>query len=104
MGRPVVIEHKGDRHPQVIIEDGAGKILDVHYLPAKARIEVNEGQQVQAGELLARQPEAAAVRRILPAVCRVLPKSLRHASPKNRQRWRKSAAVSNLRAINAAAR
>ena len=47
-GRPVVIEHKGDRHPQVIIEDAVGKILDVHYLPAKARIEVNEGQEVQA--------------------------------------------------------
>ncbi len=34
-GRPVVIEHKGDKHPQVIIEDSEGKILDVHYLPAK---------------------------------------------------------------------
>jgi DNA-directed RNA polymerase subunit beta' len=55
-GRPVVIEHKGDKHPQVIIEDESGKILDVHYLPAKARIEVNEGQKIQAGELLARQP------------------------------------------------
>ena len=58
-GRPVVVEHKGDKHPQVIIEDEAGKILDVHYLPAKARIEVDEGQKVQAGELLARQPRAA---------------------------------------------
>ncbi|OHB56399.1 MAG: DNA-directed RNA polymerase subunit beta' [Planctomycetes bacterium GWF2_50_10] len=58
-GRPVVIEHKGDRHPQVIIEDAVGKILDVHYLPAKARIEVNEGQEVQAGELLARQPRGS---------------------------------------------
>ena len=58
-GRPVVIEHKGDRHPQIIIEDVTGKILDVHYLPAKARIEVNEGQEVQAGELLARQPRGS---------------------------------------------
>ncbi|MBN1788692.1 MAG: DNA-directed RNA polymerase subunit beta' [Sedimentisphaerales bacterium] len=58
-GRPVVIEHKGDKHPQVIIEDEAGKILDVHYLPAKARIEVTEGQKIQAGELLARQPRGA---------------------------------------------
>ena len=55
-GRPVVIEHKGDKHPQVIIEDETGKILDVHYLPAKARIEVDEGQKIQAGQLLARQP------------------------------------------------
>ncbi len=54
----VVIEHKGDKHPQIIIEDANGKILDVHYLPAGARIEVVEGQGVQAGELLAHQPRA----------------------------------------------
>jgi len=58
VGRPVVIEHKGDKHPQIIIEDKEGKILDVHYLPAGARIEVNEGQGVQAGQLLAHQPRA----------------------------------------------
>jgi DNA-directed RNA polymerase subunit beta' len=59
VGRPVVIEHKGDKHPQIIIEDKEGKILDVHYLPAGARIEVNEGQGVQAGQLLAHQPRAS---------------------------------------------
>jgi len=57
-GRPIVIEHKGDKHPQIIIEDAKGKILDVHYLPAGARIEVTEGQKVQAGQLLAHQPRA----------------------------------------------
>ena len=54
--RYVVIEHKGEKHPRVVIEDKAGKILDFHYLPAKARIEVEEGQSVEPGELLARQP------------------------------------------------
>lgn len=58
ISKPVIIEHKGDRHPQIIIEDAEGKILDVHYLPAGARIEVTEGQQVQAGQLLAHQPRA----------------------------------------------
>ncbi len=58
IGKPVVIEHKGDKHPQIIIEDPDGKILDVHYLPAGARIEVGEGQSVQAGQLLAHQPRA----------------------------------------------
>jgi DNA-directed RNA polymerase subunit beta' len=58
VSRPVVIEHKGDKHPQIIIEDSSGKILDVHYLPAGARIEVAEGEQVQAGQLLAHQPRA----------------------------------------------
>jgi DNA-directed RNA polymerase subunit beta' len=59
-GKSVVIEHKGDKHPQIIIEDGQGKILDVHYLPAGARIEVTEGNSVQAGQLLAHQPRATA--------------------------------------------
>ncbi|MFP4104704.1 MAG: DNA-directed RNA polymerase subunit beta' [Phycisphaerae bacterium] len=54
--RLVVIEHKGDKHPRIVIEDKNGKILDFHYLPAKARIEVEEGQNVTAGRLLARQP------------------------------------------------
>jgi len=54
--RYVVIEHKGEMHPRIVIEDKSGKILDFHYLPAKARIEVDEGQTVRAGLLLARQP------------------------------------------------
>ena len=58
LGKPVVIEHKGDTHPQIIIEDSNGKILDVHYLPAGARIEVEQGQKVLAGQLLAHQPRA----------------------------------------------
>ncbi|MHC4191411.1 MAG: DNA-directed RNA polymerase subunit beta', partial [Planctomycetota bacterium] len=58
VGRPVVIEHKGDKHPQIIIEEASGKILDVHYLPAGARIEVVEDQKVRAGQLLAHQPRA----------------------------------------------
>ena len=58
IGRPVVIEHKGDRHPQIITEDADGKILDVHYLPAGVRIEVVEGEGVSAGQLLAHQPRA----------------------------------------------
>ncbi len=52
----VVIEHKGEMHPRIVIEGADGKILDFHYLPAKARIEVTEGQQIEAGHMLARQP------------------------------------------------
>ncbi len=58
-GRPIIIEHKGDKHPQIIIEDSEGKILDVHYLPAGARIEVDGGNKVQAGQLIAHRPRAA---------------------------------------------
>jgi len=56
----VVIEHKGEKHPQIVIEDESGKILDFHYLPAKARIEVKEGEQIKAGQMLARRPRQAA--------------------------------------------
>ncbi|NLF31958.1 MAG: DNA-directed RNA polymerase subunit beta', partial [Planctomycetes bacterium] len=54
--RYVVIEHKGEKHPRIVIEDEGGKVLDFHYLPSKARIEVSEGQVVKPGHLLARQP------------------------------------------------
>jgi len=54
--RLVVVPHKGSLNPRIIVEDENGKILDFHYLPAKARIEVEEGQHVAAGQLLARQP------------------------------------------------
>ena len=54
--RRMVMEHKGDLHPQVVLEDESGKILDFYYLPEKAYIEVNEGQTASAGTLLAKTP------------------------------------------------
>ena len=54
----VVIEHKGEKHPQIVIEDKEGNVLDYHYLPAKARIEVKEGQKILPGIEVARQPRA----------------------------------------------
>jgi DNA-directed RNA polymerase subunit beta' len=59
-GKMVVIEHKGERHPRITIVGSDGKILDFHYLPAKARIEMTNGQKVVAGQMLARQPREAA--------------------------------------------
>jgi DNA-directed RNA polymerase subunit beta' len=56
----VVVEHKGEKHPQVTIVDESGNILDFHYLPAKARIEVVDGSTIKAGQMLARQPRSAA--------------------------------------------
>lgn len=57
--RKTVIEHKGDLHPQIIIEDSTGKILDYYYIPERASIEALEGVQVQAGAVLAKQPREA---------------------------------------------
>ena len=56
----VVVEHKGEKHPQITIVDAQDNILDFHYLPAKARIEVPDGQPIKAGQMLARQPRSAA--------------------------------------------
>jgi DNA-directed RNA polymerase subunit beta' len=54
--RRLIMEHKGDLHPQVVLEDAAGKILDFYYLPEKAHIEVTEGSMITAGTLLAKTP------------------------------------------------
>lgn len=54
--RRLIMEHKGDLHPQVVLEDASGKILDFYYLPEKAHIEVVEGTQISAGTLLAKTP------------------------------------------------
>jgi DNA-directed RNA polymerase subunit beta' len=54
--RRTIMEHKGDLHPQIIIEDAQGRILDFYYIPERAGIEVGEGQQITAGTLLAKTP------------------------------------------------
>ncbi len=53
----IVIEHTGEKHPQINVEDDKGQILDFHHLPAKARIEVAEGDRITIGTMLARQPK-----------------------------------------------
>ncbi len=54
--RMIVTEYKGDLHPQVVLEDESGKILDFYYLSEKANIEVPEGKLISAGTLLAKTP------------------------------------------------
>ncbi len=54
--RRTVIEHKGGLHPQVVVEDGSGKILDFYYLPEGASIEVGDGGSVNAGAVVAKTP------------------------------------------------
>ncbi len=55
--RRVVMEHKGDLHPQIIIEDEKGQPISFYPLPEKAHIEVTEdGAKVTAGTLLAKTP------------------------------------------------
>jgi len=54
--RWVIMEHKGDLHPQIVVEDDRGQSLAFYYVPEKAHLEVREGQKVSAGTLLAKTP------------------------------------------------
>ena len=57
--RFVIMEHKGDLHPQVVVEDADGKILDFYYMPERAHLEVDEGQMITPGTLVAKTPREA---------------------------------------------
>jgi DNA-directed RNA polymerase subunit beta' len=58
--RYVIMEHKGDLHPQVVVEDPKdGKILDFYYMPERAHLEVEEGQMISPGTLVAKTPREA---------------------------------------------
>jgi DNA-directed RNA polymerase subunit beta' len=50
----VVIEHKEDLHPQIVIVGEKREIFASYSIPAGAHIEVKEGQKVPAGTRLAR--------------------------------------------------
>ena len=55
----IVTAHTGEATPQIKIVDpnDESKVLDFHHLPAKARIEVDHGDEITIGQLLARQPK-----------------------------------------------
>ena len=58
--RFVITEHKGDMHPQIVVEDPKdGKILDFYYMPERAHIEVREGDLISPGTLVAKTPREA---------------------------------------------
>src|SRR5262249_7674562 len=54
--RITIVEHKGDLHPQIQLEDASGKPLDFYYLPERANVEVANGDQIGAGKVLAKTP------------------------------------------------
>ncbi|MEC7354863.1 MAG: DNA-directed RNA polymerase subunit beta', partial [Planctomycetota bacterium] len=57
--RRQIIDHKGDLHPQIVLEDSDGKPLDVYFLPERAHILVEDGDTVSAGSSLAETPREA---------------------------------------------
>ena len=56
----VIIEHKEDLHPQIVILDSSKTILTSYSIPSGAHIIVEAGQKVQAGMTLAKTPRKMA--------------------------------------------
>ena len=54
--RKVIVEHRGDHHPQIVVKAHDGTILGIYSIPEKAIIDVEEGQKVVTGQLLAKTP------------------------------------------------
>ncbi len=56
----VIIEHKEDLHPQIVIMGDKKEVLASYSIPAGAHVIVEEGQKVRAGALLAKTPRKVA--------------------------------------------
>src|SRR5678809_867268 len=56
----VIIEHKEDLHPQIVIVDDRKEVLASYSIPAGAHVIVEEGQKVRGGALLAKTPRKVA--------------------------------------------
>src|SRR6266568_2725714 len=52
----VIIEHKEDLHPQIIILDDKGEVVANYPIPSGAHIVVAEGDNIVAGTLMAKTP------------------------------------------------
>jgi len=52
----VIIEQKGEYHPQIIIEDAKKEVLAIYPIPAGAHIVPQDGAFVNAGDLIAKTP------------------------------------------------
>lgn len=52
----VVVEHKQEYHPQILILDEKKEVLGIYPIPIGAHILVKDGQRIDAGELLAKIP------------------------------------------------
>ena len=54
----IITEHKSNLHPQIILQDEDGQNLGIYPMPEKAILEVNDGDMVTSGTLLAKTPRA----------------------------------------------
>ena len=54
--KKIVLEHKGEYHPQVIIVNKQNEVLAIYPIPSGAHIVVDDKKEVGAGEVLAKTP------------------------------------------------
>jgi DNA-directed RNA polymerase subunit beta' len=52
----VVVEHKQEYHPQILILDESKQVMGIYPIPVGAHILIKDGQKVDAGDLLAKIP------------------------------------------------
>ena len=52
----VIVEHKGDYHPQILVLDPKDEVLAIYPIPAGAHIVVHDKAGVTAGDVLAKTP------------------------------------------------
>jgi DNA-directed RNA polymerase subunit beta' len=93
--RRQVVEHKGDLHPQIVLEDKAGQPLALYPIPERAYVEVEDGAMIGAGELLAKSAREAAARRTSPAASRASPSSSKRGGRRTPPSCRRSKASSS---------
>ena len=55
----VIVEHKIEFHPQILILDDAGEVAGIYPIPIGAHILVKDGQKAGAGELIAKIPRVS---------------------------------------------
>src|SRR5664280_956804 len=56
----VIIDHKEDLHPQIIMSDDRGEVVANYPIPSGAHIVVNEGDKIVPGTLIAKTPRKQA--------------------------------------------
>ncbi|MBD3263713.1 MAG: DNA-directed RNA polymerase subunit beta', partial [Candidatus Omnitrophica bacterium] len=56
----VVVDFKGDYHPQILIVSDAGEVLGIYPLPTGAHIMVEPGDTVGGGDIIAKTPRLVA--------------------------------------------
>ncbi|MFC1577164.1 DNA-directed RNA polymerase subunit beta' [Candidatus Omnitrophota bacterium] len=52
----VIIEYKGDYHPQIILLNKSQEVTAIYPIPSGAHVVVNDGRTVEAGDILAKTP------------------------------------------------